>query len=101
MKKIILALIGLAVALQYSGGQVNPYSGVGIRRIVITKRHAAFGGASFGSAGPYEMLVGTAYGELDPKAAMNAGIVNLQYAPLNDRPHVEYSMTITFIKPVA
>jgi hypothetical protein len=100
MRKIILVLIGLAVALQYGGGQVNPDSGVGVRRIVITKRHAAFGGASFGSAGPYEMMVGTAYGELDPKAAMNAGIVNLQYAPVNEKGHVEYSMDITILKPV-
>ncbi|MGD0964191.1 MAG: alpha/beta hydrolase domain-containing protein [Candidatus Acidiferrales bacterium] len=100
MKKIILALIGLAFALPYGIGHADPDAGVGIRRIVITKHRPAFGGASFGSAGPYEVMVGTAYGELDPKAPMNAGIVNLPYAPVNDKGHVEYSMDITILKPV-
>jgi hypothetical protein len=100
MKKTILVLIGLFLVAPYGIGQATKDSGVGIRRIVITKRHAAFGGTSFGSAGPYEMLVGTAYGELDPKAPMNSGIVNLQYAPVNDRGHVEYSVDITILKPV-
>ncbi len=75
-------------------------AGIGITKIVIARRQAAFGGASFGSAGPYEFLTGTAYGELDPKAAMNAGIVNLQYAPVNARGHVEYTVDITILKPV-
>jgi hypothetical protein len=100
MKKTILVLIGLFLVAPYGIGQATKDSGVGIRRIVITKRHAAFGGTSFGSAGPYEMLVGTAYGELDPKAPMNSGIVNLQYAPVNDRGHVEYSVDITILKPI-
>ena len=100
MKKAILVLIGLFLVAPYGIGQATKDSGVGIRRIVITKRHAAFGGTSFGSAGPYEMLVGTAYGELDPKAPMNSGIVNLQYAPVNDRGHVEYSVDITILKPI-
>jgi hypothetical protein len=98
----LLALIGLALAVSYgiSHAKADTDSGVGIRRIVITKHRPAFGGASFGPAGPYEVLVGTAYGELDPKAPMNRGIVNLQYAPLNDKGHVEYSMDITILKPV-
>jgi hypothetical protein len=96
-----IALMGCALGLAYhAGGQSKPTSGVGITRIVIARRHPAFGGKSFGSAGPYEMLVGTAYGELDPKAPMNRGIVNLQFAPVNAKGHVEYSMDITFLKPV-
>ena len=96
-----IALMGSALGLAYhASGQSKPTSGVGITRIVIAKRHLAFGGKSFGSAGPYEMLVGTAYGELDPKASMNRGIVNLRYAPVNVKGHVEYSMDITFLKPV-
>jgi hypothetical protein len=96
-----IALMGCALGLAYhASGQSKPTSGVGITRIVIARRHPAFGGKSFGSAGPYEMLVGTAYGELDPKAPMNRGIVNLQFAPVNAKGHVEYSMDITFLKPV-
>ena len=66
----------------------------------ILDRHPAFGGASFGSAGPYEMLTGTAYGELDPKAPTNEGIDDIQYAPTNAKGHVEYSMDIAILKPV-
>ena len=72
--------LGLGMALLVCGSataqQSAPATGAGITRVVITKRQIAFGGASFGSAGPYEVLAGTAYGELDPHAPGNSGIVN-------------------------
>jgi hypothetical protein len=46
------------------------------------------------------MITGTAYGELDPKSPLNAGTLNLQYAPLNARGHVEYSMDMVILKPL-
>ncbi len=95
-----MLVTGGLLALKHAEGQEKASSGVGITRIVITRRHPAFGGKSFGSAGPYEMLVGTAYGEIDPKAAINRGIINLQNAPVNAKGHVEYSVDITFLKPV-
>ncbi len=67
-KNICLALLGLALVLPYGIGHADTDAGVGIRRIVISRHRPAFGGTTFGSAGPYEFLVGTAYGELDPKA---------------------------------
>ena len=86
MKKIIRVL-GVGLALFFSGSaiaqQSAPANGLGITRLVIAKRQIAFGGASFGTAGPYEILTGTAYGELDPRAPGNAGIVNMNRAPLN------------------
>jgi hypothetical protein len=101
MLAVVAVALGCAMVLKHADGQESAASrGVGIRRVVITRRHPAFGGKSFGSAGPYEMLVGTAYGELDPKAAINRGIVNLQNAPVNGQGHVAYSMDITFLKPV-
>ena len=66
MKKTILAFgVGFLVAAWAIGnlpaaGKVTPSADVGITRIVIAERHPAFGGASFGSAGPYEVLSGTA-----------------------------------------
>jgi hypothetical protein len=66
MKKTILAFgVGFLVAAWAIGNlpaaeKVNPSTDVGITRIVIAERHPAFGGASFGSAGPYEVLSGTA-----------------------------------------
>jgi hypothetical protein len=96
----ILAL-GLALFLvgPLFAQQSAPDAALGITRLVIAKRQAAFGGASFGSAGPYEILAGTAYGELDPRAPGNAVIVNLSRAPLNARGHVEYSVDFMLLKP--
>lgn len=86
-------IVGSALAQQ------NP-SETGITRVVIAKRQAAFGGKSFGNAGPYEIVAGTAYGELDPRASVNAGIVNVNLAPLNSRGHVEYSVDFMILKPI-
>jgi hypothetical protein len=99
-KTICLAIIGWALALQGGQAQSKPSAGVGITKLVIKERKPAFGGASFGTVGQYEMLTGVAYGELDPKDPINAGIVNLQYAPLNARGHVEYDVDITILKPL-
>jgi hypothetical protein len=73
---------------------------MGVTRLVIVKHQIAFGGASFGNSGPYEILTGTAYGELDPHAPGNTGIVNINRAPLNANGHVEYSMDFMILKPV-
>ena len=103
MKKLI-GVLGVGLALCLSGSaiaqQSAPAAGLGITRLVIAKRQIAFGGASFGSAGAYEILAGTAYGELDPRAPGNAGIVNLNRAPLNAKGHVEYSVDFMVLKPV-
>ena len=97
---IVVCTIGWILVLPYAIGQMKPSATPGITKIIIADRHPAFGGASFGDAGPYEMLTGTVYGELDPTAAMNSGIVNLQYAPLNASGRVEYSTAIAILKPV-
>ena len=103
MKKIIGAWV-LGFALLFSAvafaQQSAPAAGSGITRLVIAKRQIAYGGASFGSAGPYEVLAGTAFGELDPSAPGNAGILNLNRAPRNARGQVEYSVDFMILKPV-
>ena len=105
MKKS-MRVLGIAAALFLSPGisayaqRSAPASGQGITRLVITKRQVAFGGASFGSAGAYEILAGTAYGELDPRSPDNAGIVNVNHAALNSNGRVEYSMDFMILKPV-
>ena len=48
-----------------------------IVRIEIEHRGPAFGGVPFGDMGPYELLRGHAYGELDPADAHNQVIVDL------------------------
>jgi hypothetical protein len=103
MKKVT-RVFGMGFALFLCGPaiaqQSAPVSGMGVTRLVIVKHQIAFGGASFGNSGPYEILTGTAYGELDPHAPGNTGIVNINRAPLNANGHVEYSMDFMILKPV-
>ena len=70
-----------------------------ITQISITSQTTAFGGASFGSVGTYQNLVGTAYGEVDPSDPLNAIITDIALAPRNVRGMVEYSMDFNIFVP--
>lgn len=73
----------------------------GITRVVIDRVESpAFDGRAFGAAGPYEKLVGRAFGEVDPAHAANREIVNLDRAPRNVRGNVEYEVDLYILKPV-
>ncbi len=69
-------------------------------RITIASRTTIFGGQTFGAAGPYEDVRGTAFGELDPRDPKNAVITDIELAPRNGRGLVEYRTTFTLRKPV-
>jgi hypothetical protein len=57
-----------------------------ITRIQIdTVESPTFEGKSFGNVGPYEKLVGRAFGEIDPKDAQDSVITDLKFAPRNAR----------------
>ena len=56
-------------------------------------------GASFGDAGKYERVTGTAKGELDPGDARNKGIRNIERAPKNARGMVEYEVDFDLLRP--
>src|SRR5262245_21536210 len=56
-------------------------------------------GHTFGAAGAYQRLKGVAKGELDPKAAENLVIVDLDKAPRNARGMVEYEVDIFILRP--
>src|SRR5262245_63909734 len=72
-----------------------------VTRIVIEQRQSpAHEGRGLGAVGQYEILVGKAYGELDPKDPHNTIITDLQFAPRNARGLVEYVATFTLVKPV-
>src|SRR5215475_509479 len=72
-----------------------------VTRFVIEQRQSpAFEGRGFGAVGQYEILVGKAYGELDPKDSHNTIITDLQFAPRNARGMVEYVATFTLVKPL-
>ena len=56
-------------------------------------------GQAFGAAGPYVRVKGVARGTLDPKAAENAGIVDLDKAPTNAAGLVEYATDFFMLRP--
>src|SRR5262249_32847674 len=69
-----------------------------ITRIEITQLESpTFGGASFGDVGPYEKLIGRAFGEVDPRDPDNQAITDIELAPRNARGMVEYSTGILIL----
>jgi hypothetical protein len=56
-------------------------------------------GATFGDAGKYERVTGTAKGELDPGDARNKVIKNIERAPKNARGMVEYEVDFDLLRP--
>ena len=71
-----------------------------LTRLEIHQREVVAGGASFGTAGAYERLSGTAYFEVDPKDPRNAVVFDLDKAPRNARGQVEFSADMAILKPV-
>jgi len=68
--------------------------------LVVESRQPFLGGVEWGTVGPYERLVGTAFMEADPRDPLNAVIVDLQLAPKNANGMVEYSTRFVIVKPV-
>jgi alpha/beta hydrolase family protein len=56
-------------------------------------------GHEFGAAGAYVRIKGVARGMLDPDAAANAGIVDLDKAPRNAKGLVEYASDFDILRP--
>ncbi len=71
-----------------------------VTRVEIAKREPFAGGREFGATGAYERVTGRFYGELDPRAPLNRGIVDIARAPRNARGMVEYSAELDILKPV-
>lgn len=66
----------------------------------IVERSAFAEGHEFGAAGPYERLLGRAHYAVDPKAEPQAGIVDLDKAPVNADKRVEFAADVCILKPV-
>ncbi len=69
-------------------------------RLRVERREVVLGGRPFGSAGPYEKLVGKVDFGLDPDLPANRDIVDLKLAPRNARGDVESSADFYLLKPV-
>lgn len=89
-----------ALFLLYFALLLPSYAHAMITKIVIEKREPFANGHEFPISGPYEKLVGKAYGEVDPKHPLNKIIVNLDNAPRNQKGKVEYWTDIYILKPV-
>lgn len=59
-----------------------------------------FAGREFSSVGQYEKISGRLFGEVDPSAVENAGIVNLDKARPNETGRVAYSTDFVILRPV-
>ena len=68
-------------------------------RIELSERSDVLGGKSFGSAGPYERLIGKAYFAVDPKNSANRIISDIDNAPRNENGLVEFSADLYVLKP--
>jgi hypothetical protein len=68
-------------------------------RFEITARTPFAEGKSFGDAGPYELLSGTAHFALDPDLAANRAVVDLALAPRNARGLVECQADLMILAP--
>src|SRR5476649_2645790 len=75
-------------------------AGARITKLQITSTAPAYGGVAIGAVGPYERIVGKAFGEVSPVDSHNSIIVDVGLAPRNARGNVEYSFDFYILKPV-
>lgn len=93
-------LFASAVAVTLVGLVAAPGSSARVVQLVVEQRSSYLGGASWGNAGPYEMLRGTAFLVADPHNPHDAVIVDLENAPRNAAGLVEFSTPFLILKPV-
>ncbi|HZQ40742.1 MAG TPA: hypothetical protein VFA87_08110, partial [Rhizomicrobium sp.] len=65
----------------------------------VQRREPILSGKQFGPAGAYEKLIGKVHFALDPKAAINQRIVDLNLAPKNAKGEVEFTADFYMLKP--
>jgi hypothetical protein len=65
----------------------------------IDERVPFAGGHAFGDVGAYERLSGRAHLAIDPRAAAQQGVVDLEYAPVDDRGLVRFTADFMILKP--
>jgi hypothetical protein len=91
-----LMIVGLCLA----AACFAPPAAAKVERIEILSRQPFAAGTEFGRAGAYEKLRGRAWFALDPNAAANAPIADLERAPRNNRGLVIFSAEFLVLRPV-
>ncbi len=66
---------------------------------VVSVADAWNGATPAGAAGPYSVVTGIAHGTLDPRHPDNAGIVDLDKAPLDAQGQVRYTTDVVILRP--
>jgi hypothetical protein len=88
-----------ASAAQRTAQEPTPIAG--ITRVEIAHVESpTFEGRSFGTTGPYEKLVGKAFGQVDPNDPRNQVMVDLDRAPRNAQGMVEYTTDLWILRPI-
>jgi hypothetical protein len=93
---VTAAVVSVATTASAARGTVQAG---GITAISIDSVTPAFGGATFGRVGTYELVSGTAHGTIDPHVAANAGLAYLEDAPLDAQGLIDYSMDFRMLRP--
>jgi hypothetical protein len=68
-------------------------------RIEVKQVTPAFGGRTFGNVGAYERVDAIAYFRVDPNHPLNAGIVDIQYAPRASDGRVAFDADVIILRP--
>lgn len=96
LKNSRMALLGLACV---SSSASLPATAK-VVRITIDKRAPVDDAGNAGKFGPYELIRGRIFGEVDPKTSANDIIQDIKLAPRNSRGMVEYISTYSLLRPV-
>jgi hypothetical protein len=94
MRFVLRLLIAAAFLLDSSHAAADVVS------VTIASKAVVAGGHSFGAAGQYERLTGTIEFALDPRAAENKRIVDLELAPRGPDGKVHFTSTVHVLRPV-
>jgi hypothetical protein len=68
-------------------------------RFEIVRREPFAEGMTFGDSGAYERIAGRVYYEINPRNPCNRDVIDLEYAPLNERGRVEYYADLFILAP--
>lgn len=88
-----LASVLIAVCVAASGASAR------VTTLTINDTQSAFGGASFGSVGTYEVITGTFTDEVDPNDPHNAVITDIGLGPKNPNGTVSFTADFQIIRP--
>jgi hypothetical protein len=70
-----------------------------VRKFEVQSTRDVSGGRSFGSAGPYEVVTGRLYFDVDPALPANRAVVDLAHARRNSNGRVEFSADVVIYRP--